>query len=52
MDDFQNELEEPYNAEREKALKQELNAAFTKEDLFPCEIKVVKRGMEQWKQGK
>ena len=52
MDDFQNELKEPYSAEREKAVQQELNAAFTKEDLFPCEIKVVKRGMEQWKQGK
>ena len=52
MDDFQNELKEPYSAEREKALQQELNAAFIKEDLYPREIKIVKGWIERWKQGK
>ncbi len=51
MDDFQNELHEPYSAEREKTVQQELNDAFIEEDLYLCEIKMVKGWMEQWKLG-
>lgn len=52
MDDFDKELKKPYSADREKALQQELNAAFIKEDLYPREIKIVKGWIERWKQGK
>lgn len=52
MDDFQNDLEEPYSMERKKAVQQELNDAFSEEDLYPREIKIVKGWIERWKQGK
>ncbi len=50
MDDIRNELNNLYSEDREKRLIQELNEDFVNEDLYPCEIKIVKGWIEQWKQ--
>ena len=47
MDDLRNELNEPYSADREEEVQRELEEAFRNDDLYPCEIKIVKGWMEQ-----
>ena len=51
MDDLQNELNEPYSADRKRKVQQELDEAFQNEDLWPHEIKIVKEWMERWEKG-